>query len=199
MADNNIISPGIEKMLFLRIAEGDEASFRTLFNLVLPKLHPFILKFTRSESATQEIIQETFIRVWLGRDKLEEIENPAAWLYKVASNECYAFIRKRTINEKVLKAVTPGPDGVNSTHEWHDTKELKRLVKEAVDELPAQRKKIYQMSRDQHKTIPQIAEELQLSPNTVKNALVTSLRSIRDHLAEHGIVFSLFLLLFGEP
>jgi RNA polymerase sigma-70 factor (ECF subfamily) len=172
-----------EKMLFHLVAEGDEQAFGRLFNLFLPKLYPFIVKFTRSETAAQEIIQETFIRVWLNRDKLDEIENPGGWLYKVASNECYSYARKKVLNNKFSNDINIATEPVQAAQEEMDLKELSRLIQQAVNKLPAQRKKIFQMSRNQGKSIPEIATELELSPNTVKNALVTSLRSIREYLS----------------
>jgi len=199
MTDNkHVVATEQEKLLFQGVAEGKEDDFTTLFNLFLPKLHPFILRFTRSEQAAQEIIQETFIRVWLSRDKLWDIDNPGGWLYKVASNECYNYIRKSVLTNKFSQTIATEPDPVNSTHEWLDIKDLKRLVNEAVEALPAQRKKIYLMSRNQAQTIPQIAANLQISPNTVKNSLVIALKNIRDHLVKHGVQFYLFVLLFGE-
>jgi RNA polymerase sigma-70 factor (ECF subfamily) len=190
--------PEDEKRLFSLVASGDEKAFEALFNLFLSRLHPFIIKFVKSELAAQEIIQETFIRVWLNRDKLGEIENPGGWLFKVASNECYTYLRKTVLNNKFSNPITTEPDPANGTHEWLDVKELNRLIGEAVNQLPAQRKKIYQMSRDEGKTIPEIALALQLSPNTVKNALVTSLKFIREYLAKSGVIISSLLLLFGK-
>ena len=200
MTDNSnpVILPKEEKQLFSLIATGDEKAFEALFNLFLSRLHPFIIKLTRSEPATQEIIQETFIRVWLNRDKLEAIENPGGWLFKVASNESYTWLRKRELSNKFSHPIVEGPATVNTTHEWLDVKELNRLIGEAVDQLPQQRKKIYQMSRDQGKTIPEIAALLQLSPNTVKNALVAALKFIREYLARFGITLSVLWLLFGK-
>ena len=186
------------KQLFQQVADGDERAFGLLFNAFLPKLHPFIIKFIKSEQAAQEIIQETFIRVWISRDKLSEIDNPGGWLYKVASNECYSYLRKSILNKKFLNLLTFEPEPVNSTHESFALKELNRLIGEAVDLLPVQRKKIYQMSRNEGKTIPEIASALQLSPNTVKNALVTSLKFIREYLAKSGVIISSLLLLFGK-
>ena len=187
-----------EKQLFHLVATGDEKAFETLFNLFLSRLHPFIIKLTRSELAAQEIIQETFIRVWLNRDKLDTIENPGGWLFRVASNECYIYLRKSVLHNKFSQPITTEPIPLNTTHDWLDVKELNRLIGEAVDQLPPQRKKIYQLSRDQGKTIPEIADHLQLSPNTVKNALVVSLKSIRDYLAGSGITLSLLFLLIGK-
>lgn len=190
--------PEDEKQLFSLVASGDEKAFEALFNLFLSRLHPFIIKFVKSELAAQEIIQETFIRVWLNRDKLGEIENPGGWLFKVASNECYTYLRKTVLNNKFSNPLTAEPDPASTTHEWLDVKELNRLIGEAVNQLPAQRKKIYQMSREEGKSIPEIASALQLSPNTVKNALVTSLKFIREYLAKSGVIISSLLLLFGK-
>ena len=171
-----------EKILFHLVAEGDEQAFGELFNLFLPKLYPFIVKFTRSEQAAQEIIQETFIRVWLNRDKLSAIDNPGGWLYKVASNECYTYARKKALSNKFSNALTMTTEPVLETQTELDVKELHRLIQQAVNKLPAQRKKIYQMSRNQDKSIHEIAAALQISPNTVKNALVKSLKFIREYI-----------------
>jgi len=55
-----------------------------------------------------------------------------------------------------------------------------------VGRLPEQRRRIYQMSRDEGMKIVEIAERLAISPNTVKNTLVVSLRFIRQYLADRG-------------
>lgn len=178
-----------EKLLFRQAAEGNEQAFSTLFNLFLPKLYPLIVKLIKSDPAVQEIIQETFIKVWLNRDKLAEMENPGGWLFRVASNNCYDYLRKRALDGELFKPITSASDAVNVPHEGLDSKELKRLIGEAVHKLPTQRRKIYLMSRDQDKTIPEIAAALKISPNTVKNALVTSLKFIREYLVKHGVIY----------
>lgn len=192
--NNNAGLPPNEKQLFLQVSAGDERAFEALFNIFLPKLYPFIIKITKSEQAAQEIIQETFIRVWLSRDKLSEIDNPGGWLFKVASNECYSYLRKSVLNNKFFNPLTIEPDPVNTTHESVALKELNRLIGEAIDKLPAQRRKIYHMSRNEGKSIPEIAAILNISPNTVKNALVAALKFIREYLGKYGIIFFLFLL-----
>ena len=192
--NNNPGSPVNEKQLFLQAAAGDERAFEALFNAFLPKLYPFIIKLTKSEPAAQEIVQETFIRVWLARDKLSEIDNPGGWLYKIASNECYSYLRKNALNNKFYNPLTVEPDPVHTTQENFALKELNRVIGEAIDKLPSRRKKIYRMSRDEGKSIAEIAALLNISPNTVKNALVASLKFIREYLIKYGIIFLLLLV-----
>jgi RNA polymerase sigma-70 factor (family 1) len=195
---NRLSSPN-ENILFSRIAEDDEKAFSELFNLYLTKLYPFTIRLTRSESAVEEIIQETFIKVWLNRDRLPGMDNPGGWIFTVASNKCYDWLRVQALNNRLFTTATTEQPAVETTHQWLDSKELSQLIQQAVGTLPAQRKKIYLMSRVEGRTIPEIADALDLSPNTVKNALVTSLKTIREFLAEHGItLFILNLLFFQE-
>ncbi|WP_187774927.1 RNA polymerase sigma factor [Pedobacter sp. BS3] len=187
----------IEKELLSRIAEGDEQAFSCLFYKFLPVLQPFITRFTKSDYATEEVIQNIFIRVWLNRDKLEEVNNVRAWLYKYASNECLNYLRAKQQKEKVMDTIAANTVTYsNATLDSVRLNEINTLISKAVDNLSAQRRRIYLLSRNEGLTIPQIAAELQLSPNTVKNALVTSLGIIRRYLADRGYTFSLFFVLF---
>lgn len=180
-----------EQLLLKQIAEGDEQAFAVLFYRYLPVLQPFALKFTKSAAAAEEIIQDTFLRVWLNRDKIEGVENVKAWLYRYASNECLNYLRKALNQAKAIDNMEiDHPKQSNITTETINLNDINVLVAEAVDKLPQQRRKIYQMSRNEGMNIPEIADALELSPNTVKNALVISLKTIREYLNKHGVVLS---------
>lgn len=180
-----------EQLLLKQIAEGDEQAFAVLFYRYLPVLQPFALKFTKSADAAEEIIQDTFLRVWLNRDKIEGVENVKAWLYRYASNECLNYLRKALNQAKAIDNMEiDHPKQSNITTETINLNDINVLVAEAVDKLPQQRRKIYQMSRNEGMNIPEIADALELSPNTVKNALVISLKTIREYLNKHGVVLS---------
>ncbi len=183
-----------DEILIKRIAAGDEQAFSVLFLSYISVLQSFALKFTRSEHAAEEIIQDAFVRIWLNRDKLEHVENVKAYLYKYVSNECLSYIRKKSREEKVIDLFkNRQTDSDNVTMDSIYLNEINRIVRTAVTQLPDQRRKIYELSRGEGKTIPEIAELLKISPNTVKNALVIALKAIREHLNQHGIVLSLLV------
>jgi RNA polymerase sigma-70 factor (ECF subfamily) len=178
-----------ETALLHQIAQGDEAAFATLFYAYLGNLQPFIMKLTHSAADTEEILQETFIRLWMNRDKLEEIQNPHAWIYTIASNECYKYLRKKISQRTGLSTMGHSgniPEEDQSTLHSIQLNEINRLIAEAVSQLPFQRRRIYRMSRDEGMKIPEIATTLRISPNTVKNALVSALGFIRKYLAVLG-------------
>jgi RNA polymerase sigma-70 factor (ECF subfamily) len=72
--------------------------------------------------------------------------------------------------------------------------ELRQIVQQGVEGMSEQRKKVFLLSREQGLTILEIAEQLNLSPNTVKNTLVTALQQLREHLRAHGYVFPIAVL-----
>lgn len=129
------------------------------------------------------------MRLWMGRDKLADVRSLHAWIYTIAANECYKFLKKRSSREHGLAPIDnlgEADRGDDAVAEGLDLKDVHRLIIEAVGRLPAQRRRIYQMSRDEGMKIPEIAERLGISPNTVKNTLVMSLGFIRKYLAERG-------------
>lgn len=181
-----------ERVLIERIVTGDEHAFSVLFFNYLPVLQSFAVKFSKSDEDAEEIIQESFLRIWLNRDKLLDVINIKAYLYKYVSNECLTYLRRKLKEDKVIDRFREKqPNSSDVTSESIHLNEITRIINVAVDQLPSQRKKIYQLSRQEGKTIPEIAELLDISQNTVKNALVIALKAIRNHLDQHGIVFVL--------
>ncbi|WP_316804677.1 RNA polymerase sigma-70 factor [Pedobacter nototheniae] len=180
--------------LLKKIAEGDEKAFAVLFYQYLPVLQSFALKFTKSDHATEEIIQDSFLKIWLNRDKLETVENVKAYLYKYVSNECLSYLRKTLRQTKTIDNFkNTHSDHSNDTVETIHLNEVNKIINTAIGDLPGQRKKIYELSRQEGKTIPEIAEILNLSPSTVKNALVIALKTIRANLEQHGITLNVLL------
>jgi RNA polymerase sigma-70 factor (ECF subfamily) len=179
-----------EKELFLRIAEGDEQAFKLLYLQYLPKLRPYLVDMIKSTAAADDVVQEAFIRIWLNRDKLPDVEYPASWIFKVAANECYKALRKISYDMKIS-------DNLKQEHfEEPDIqyKQTRQYVNEAIAQLTPQRKKIYEMSRLEGKKPAQIASELNLSVSTIKNTLTTTLEQIRTHLADKGILLPIILI-----
>lgn len=178
--------------LFQRIASGDEAAFSDLFYQFGPRLHSFLTGITKSETAAEELVQNTFIRIWLSRYTLPDIQNPSAWIYRVASNEAFNFLKRKGIEQKALRVIGPA-DELSHTDEVAYN-ELKRNVAEAVASLPDKRRKIWQMAREEGLKIAEIAEELDISVNTVKASLTEAQKNIREFLSARG--FWMLAILF---
>ena len=187
----HVLKPNNEKELFLFIAEGDEEAFRQLFHLYMPKLYPMILKVTKTENATEDILQETFLRVWMNRDKLPGIENPWAWILQIAYYQAFTHLRKQITHEKAVNKLSDKPDSrslSSATEEAVAFRAMQTLIAQAIYKMPSQQKKVYLLSREQGLKVPEIASRMSLSEQTVKNTLVRALKFIRNHIEQSGHV-----------
>lgn len=188
-----------DRELFLKIAAGNEAAFTELFHLYTPQLLPFVLKLTRHEQQAKEIIQETFLNLWVNRSKLAGIQQPASWIFRIASNMSISWLRSQSSRRKLLGRLNTGERDTDIVTETVEVKELTGIIHRAVDALPGRRKQIYQLSREQGLSHQQIAEELGLSVNTVKNQIGISLKFIQEFISkETGLSLITLLILFGK-
>jgi RNA polymerase sigma-70 factor (family 1) len=185
--------------LLSRISENDERAYELFFDYYYARLYPFVLKFTKSPVDAEEVLQEIFIRIWLNRDKLLEIEKMDGWIYKVASRECLTFLRKNQFGRSQLSELdidTEDAGGrVNTPADLVYFQEVSNMIMQAIDRMPNQRKRIFQLSRDEGMKPTEIAKKLNLSVSTVKNVLNTALKEIRQYLGSEGFDFSMIVIL----
>ena len=187
-----------ERELLLSVSENDEEAFGKLYRYYQAELKPLVWKYAGSGIEAEEILQETFLKVWLNRDKLPGIDNFRAWIFKVASREYLNALRKKLHYDKRLAAFSamPGTDIPESPFELTRIREIKASIARAIVQLSPQRRTIYEMSRNQGLKIDEIAEKLSISPQTVKNVLLTVTRFIREYLMAEGHGPFLFILCF---
>lgn len=184
--------------LFEQIAAGNELAFRKIFHGLNAKLYPFVLKLTCSESATEDIVQETFLRLWLHRSEVGKMDHPVSWLYTVASNLSLSWLRAHAAEIRRLQQMKIPYSTIHEPAIEHlSVKEIQSLIAKAVELLPPKRQQIYRLSREQGLNHKEIAKRLQLSPNTIKNQLVSALKFIKDYLRRASdVAIPLLVLLF---
>lgn len=136
-----------DKDLLQQVAKGDESAFAELFHRYTPKIYPFILKLAKNEHDAREVLQETFLKIWVHREKLSAVENPSAWIYRVASNSCVNHLRSVGRRRKLSQALEFSSEGPSTDHPELETeaKQLQGFISQAVNDLPERRQLIYRM------------------------------------------------------
>jgi len=187
-----------EKFLLQQVAEGDEIAFKALFDLYREKLYYYISRFIKSEQVAEELVMDVFMKIWIGRDLIVNILNFDSFLFRVAHNKSIDFLRSAA-KDKNLKELLWNEIQLASYSRADDlvlVKEFEEKTREAINLLAPQRKKIYQLSREEDITHEEIAKMLQISKATVNNQIVEARKFIRNHLSKH---FDLaFLILMVE-
>jgi RNA polymerase sigma-70 factor (ECF subfamily) len=189
----------IEKELFSRVAQGDEEAFNTLFHRYVPRLHTIVMKVTKSEGVAKDIIQEVFLYLWMDREALADVDVPQNWIFKMAYNRSYTWLarqvsRNQKYNEFKQQNPDEGDDNLEHTVFLHETA---RLINEATSQLPEQARKIFQLSRETGLKAAEVADQLDISIQTVRNSLVRSVKFIKEYLTQHGVLLPVLLILIN--
>jgi len=172
-----------------------ENIFRNIFDTCKDRLYGYVLAVSHSTYTAEEITQEIFMKLWICRDMLASIDNIEGYIFTIARNKTLNHLRKAGNQASLLKEIQSHMNSaVNDTEERASATELEKLVHEACNLLSPQRKLVYQLSRQKGLDHAQIAQQLHLSRNTVKNHLVFSLRFIRSYLGRHGAISLIFFL-----
>ena len=144
------------------------------------------------------MIQETFLQLWINRVQLKDIQHPAAWIFRIASNLSANWLRNEGNHRRILSQQMPASPETEASYQAEAT-QLNSIIHHAVDALPEKRQQIYRLSREQGLSHQQIADELGLSINTVKNQIGISLKFIQEYInKETGLSIITLMLLFGS-
>jgi len=188
-----------ELELFSHIAGGDEAAFHRLVNIYNPVLFPGVYRIVKSTVVCEDILQETYLRIWLYRDKLPSIENPRAWILKIAYLRAFSFLRASKNQLRLKENVSEKLSGSFEEMEKSlDFNTLSKVVKTAVSKLPPQQRRVYRLSRESGYSQNEVAELMGLAPQSVKNTMSRALQFIRDYVRKSGHLLLALAILSSE-
>jgi RNA polymerase sigma-70 factor (family 1) len=193
----NNIPPHEEKGLLALVAKGDETAFHTLFTLYRHKVYHSALRLLQSASHAEDVLQEVFMKLWVSREKLPEINCFSAYLATITRNHIYNALRKLANEELLLeKLLSPPPaDRPDAPIENLSLKELQDTLQKVVATLTPQQKKVFELSRIEGLKHDEIATRLNISRETVKKHVSDALRIVRGQLLRHKQIPQLSLLL----
>jgi RNA polymerase sigma-70 factor (family 1) len=175
-----------EALLLKQVSEGDETAFNTLFARYRNQLFAYLLAITKSKETAEEIVLDVFMKLWLGRELAKEIKNLKSFLYRVAHNKAIDFLRLASRSPVLQSELWTAIHSSQTAHELLDRHRAEDVLDNAVKALSPMRRKVFQLSRDEELSFDEIAGRLNLSRNTVRNHVATSLEFIRNYLQERG-------------
>ena len=189
-----------EREVFHRIASGDEVAFASMFYHYSTRIAPTIQKITRSAIETEEIIQEVFVSIWQNRNRLKDVDNYAAYIFTVATNKTYNYLKVKARQAQQLQHLSlTATTGTNNTFETIDFHESREIIHQLVEQLTPQKKLIYKLTREEGLSHEEVASRLNISKSTVKNHLVETLRYLKDKLQKShsltGILLGIMIVI----
>lgn len=174
-----------DKMCISQLKEGSEQAFSELYMRFSNKLYGFALAQTKNTSLAEDIVQETFMKLWNTREQLDCYGNVHALLFTIARNLIIDSFRKQIAKidfedyQKAAKEISLWP----SPHDQIEHQESIDRLQQSKKLLSKRECQIYEMSKEQHMPIQEIADSLNLSSQTVKNYLSSSLKLLRKKMS----------------
>jgi RNA polymerase sigma-70 factor (family 1) len=183
------ISEFTDYELAIELRQGSSIAFQQILDRYKDRLLYYIITIVKSGSVGEDIVQETFIRLWTNRKKFDPDKSLSGYLHTIARNLSLNHLKRAAYDQELKQQIWENIEEIqerSTTHENVYAMESKRLVQQAVDRLSPKRKRVFQLSRDQGMTHQEISIELGVSKNTVKNQIVSALKEIRIYLNKHS-------------
>lgn len=184
--------PGItDKDLLLQLREGSEAAFRELYARHNRQVLAFAFHLTHSAVDAEDILQDTFLKLWSSREQLPDIERFDNYIFMIARNRTVDHLRRVSLQQKLVDQVWANISEVSDELEQQlDAAESRKLIDNALAGLSPQKQTIFWLSRQRGMSHEEISQQLHLSRSRVKNLLVETLRHVRQYLARHSLLLA---------
>jgi RNA polymerase sigma-70 factor (ECF subfamily) len=177
------------------LKSGNTKVFEALFKQWYEPLCRYAHSMLHDEEEAEDIAQKTFCKLWDTREKLEIHTSIKSYLYKMVHNACLNKIKQWQMQSEHHEQMTYcAVSAVNHVEQALAYRELNRQVEIAVAALPERCREVFLLSRMQHLSYIQIAQKMQISPNTVETQIVKALKTLRIKLKEFLTIGILLLL-----
>ncbi len=164
--------------------QTDDTKFmESLFKTHYAALCRTAFRIVNDRDTAEDLVQEVFMKVWNNRRTLEINSSLKAYLHRSAINTALNYLEKnkRQVNMESEDLLNISPAS-HSLEEHLSFKEVETRVDEAINALPPACRTIFVLSRYEHLSYQEIANQLNLSVKTVENQMGKALKIMREYL-----------------
>lgn len=180
--------------LFWKIAmKDDEEAFRLLFVNFFPPLTVFARRYITDLETCEDIVQDTFLKIWKNRKKLDITTSTRNFLITTVRNSCIDYLRKKESESRYHEFKLNNEEHLYDPNDILTLTELESMVNTALEKLPENIRKTFIKSRFENKTYREIAEESEISIKTVESYMTRALKTLREDLKDYLPFYTLFL------
>lgn len=182
-----------DKHLLRRLKRGDKESFNELFECCYARCLTFAKKLLRDASAAEDVVQNVFIRLWIGRELLDEDRSIDNYLLVSIRHEIFNHLRL-CYNAKRYDIELPDvADDQVDAEQYCVLREIETRIQQIIEMMPSQRRLVFEVSRHGHLTNAEIAQRLNLSQRTVEKHIEQALKQLRATINVSAVVLILQL------
>lgn len=190
-----------ELTLFHEFLLGRQFAFQELYDLYSASTYQLAIHILKDESKAEEIVQDTFLQLWNIKKKLDPNGNLPNLLYVIARNKCFNQLKQQKREQRIFEPLDT--ENIYSNYladDLQQVQELNEIIENILQNLPERQQLIFRLCRIEGLSHKEIAAELNISVQTVKNQMVSAQRFVKEKLlqikGEEYFVLIPFLIFF---
>ena len=177
-------------------------NFDSIYVNNFSRLFLFAKEYVLFDEEAENIVQDIFLMLWEKKDILRVDVSLTAYLFTLVKNKCIDFLRHRMVEQIYSENIQQEYNEELNVklfalesfdHNFSSEEQIEILLRNAIDKLPERCRLIFIKSRIEGKKYKEIAEELNLSVNTVEGQISIALKKLREELKDY---LPLLLFLF---
>ncbi|WP_372369878.1 RNA polymerase sigma factor [Candidatus Uabimicrobium sp. HlEnr_7] len=175
-----------EQKIIYDLQQQKHSAIDVLIDMYHERIFQFLWKYIGNFHDTEDLVQETFLRVIKNIHRYEDREIFSAWIYKIASNAAKDYLRKKKRTQQRLQNLSlPKLSSKNPCQEAAK-REIHNHVLRSVQELPLDQREVFLMREEAGLTFKEISQILDISINTALGRMHYAVEKLRKKL--EGIV-----------
>ena len=185
-----------DELLVKLLYANDDKAFREIYNRYWKKLYQTALAKTHTQEAAEELVQNIFISLWERRAAVP-IEHLESYLAKAIQYKVINYIHSFLVKEKHLARIISNTVTQESNSDTQVViHELSLAIHTAIEKLPVKTKTVFKLSREENRSVKEIAKAMNLSEKAVEYHITQSLKLMRLHLKDFIVMNVLLCLCF---
>jgi len=176
----------IEEKLLVSNLQSDkdkENAFRILVKEYKERLYWHIRKIVLNHDDTDDILQNTFIKIFRNIDKFKGDSKLYTWMYRIATNESITFLNKKAkINNVTIEEVQENAINNLESDVYFEGDKIQIQLQKAIATLPQKQQLIFNMKYFENHTYEQLSEILETSVGGLKSSYHIAVKKITTYL-----------------
>ncbi len=185
-----------QRKILLSVRNGSEKAYQELYEQWVSRLYRFVFQYLKSKDATEDVVQETFLRIWSNRANLNPDASFKSYLFTIAYHFLLKEIRRQLNNPLMENYVEYLNRLSTETIEAESLMCYDQFV-EALEKgkqyLSPRQRTIFEMNKEYGMSIPEISEKLSITNQVARNQLYMALKILRVELRQYYPLLLLFL------
>lgn len=162
------------------LKEGDQSAFSQIYDRYWAVLYRYARRLLQDDQSAQDVVQDIFVMLWSKSVDLEVKTSLSSFLYASVRNKILKLFERDKVHSKYLVSLEDFiAKGTNITDDTLRERELAARIELEVGLLPTKMREIFLLSRTEHLSYKEIAEQLDISEHTVKKQVHNATKALR--------------------